>query len=285
MDNRFVVAHNVDLCVRYNSHINVEICSPTAAIKYLFKYIHKGPDRARVVVEHTDSEEGNQQEDDPHSALPNVINEIKLYLDCRYVAAHEACWRLFEFDIHFRQPSVQRLLVHLPGEQKIYFHDRQSLHSVLARPDIEKTMFTEWFEMNKGSPEARTLLYIDFPTQRVWHKDDKIWTRRQQGQSVGRIISVPVQSGELFYLRLLLNVVRGPRSYEEIRTVGGVLYPTFQRACETLGLLGDDREWQEALTQSSFFASSHELRHLFVLILLQCEVSNPSQLFERNWRF
>ncbi|OMO62293.1 DNA helicase PIF1, ATP-dependent [Corchorus olitorius] len=213
-------------------------CSnPTAAIKYLFKYIHKGPDRARIVVEEGNSEQANSEqlnseqlnsehgvegESQNNNAPNNVVDEIKMYLDCRYVAAHEACWRLFEFDIHFRQPPIQRLLIHLPGEQNIYFHDRQSLEKVLARPDIEKTMFTEWFEMNKISPQARSLLYIDFPTE---------W-----------------------------------------------------RACDALGLLGDDREWQDVLTQSSFSATSYEVRHVFVLILLRCNVSNPAELFERNWR-
>ncbi|OMO50053.1 DNA helicase PIF1, ATP-dependent [Corchorus olitorius] len=105
---------------------------PTAAIKYLFKYIHKGPDRARVVVEEDGSEQPVEQEPEMNDSSANIIDEVKLYLDVRYVAAHEACWRLFEFDIHFRQPSVQRLLIHLPGQQNIYFQDRQSLERVLA---------------------------------------------------------------------------------------------------------------------------------------------------------
>ncbi|OMO51526.1 hypothetical protein COLO4_37635 [Corchorus olitorius] len=284
LDNRFVVPHNVDLTVQHNAHINVEICSPTAAIKYLFKYLHKGPDRAKISLEQLQKDGVSRQQTQDTDDAARTIDEIKQYLDCRYVAAHEACWRIFEFDIHFKEPSVQRLLIHLPDQHTVYFHDNQSLRKLLARPDIEKTMFTEWFETNKKFPEARKLLYADFPTEWVWLKTDFVWKNREQGRAIGRITTVPPQSGELYYLRLLLNVVRGARSYEELRTVNAVLYPTFQRACEVLGLLGDDKEWQEALTQTSHWATSPQLRQFFVLILIFCDVANPAELFEKNLR-
>lgn len=52
-------------------------------------------------------------------------------------------------------------------------------------------------------------------------------------------------------MHMLLNVIRGPRSCEELRKVNGILYPTFQEACEALGLLADDKEWDDALSQAS----------------------------------
>ncbi|OMO78514.1 hypothetical protein COLO4_24731 [Corchorus olitorius] len=107
--------------------------SQSRAIKYLFKYINKGPDRASVVFETT---------------TQNPRDEIKQFVDCRYLSPHEACWRLFEFEIHHREPAVQRLPIHLRTEQDIYFHDTDSLDDVINRTSNKVTMFTKWMEVN-----------------------------------------------------------------------------------------------------------------------------------------
>ena len=39
-DNRWVVPYNPCLCLKFNAHINVEICSPVGAVKYLYKYVY-----------------------------------------------------------------------------------------------------------------------------------------------------------------------------------------------------------------------------------------------------
>ncbi|OMO65292.1 DNA helicase PIF1, ATP-dependent [Corchorus olitorius] len=237
LDNRHVVPHNVDLLIKYHAHINVEICNQSKAIKYLFKYINKGPDRARAVIE-PDRDRAERGVD----ANGCVVNEIKAYLDCRYLCAYESCWRLFSFDIHFRHPAILRFLVHLRDQQNVYFKTSQSAEAILARPDVRRTMFTEWMAANAKYESARTLLYADFPREFVWHPDRK-----------------------------------------EIRTVKGVLHPTFQAACEAHGLLGDDKEWHAAMDESSYAASAYELRELFTLLIVFCQVSHPTNFFEQHW--
>ena len=52
-------------------------------------------------------------------------------------------------------------------------------------------------------------------------------------------------SGEIYYLCLLLTVVKGATSFDDLRRVPGYqnLFPTFHAACLAQGLLQDDGEW------------------------------------------
>ena len=57
--------------------------------------------------------------------------------------------------------------------------------------------------------------------------------------------------GEKYYLRMLLNVVRGSTSFEDICTVNGIFYHTFKEACIALNLLQDDEEWNQCLQEAN----------------------------------
>jgi hypothetical protein len=50
LNNRWVVPHNVYLSIKYNAHINVEVCNNIHVVKYLFKYVFNGHDRATVEI-------------------------------------------------------------------------------------------------------------------------------------------------------------------------------------------------------------------------------------------
>ncbi|KAK4566259.1 hypothetical protein RGQ29_002484 [Quercus rubra] len=229
LDNRFIVPHNIELLVKFQAHINVEWCNRSRSIKYLFKYITKGPD---------------------------YIDEVKTYLNCRYVFAIEACWRIFEFAIHHRELA----------------------------PDIGKSKFIEWMKVNALYEEARELTYFEFPTKCVRHRRDKEWKLRKFGSCIGCIYYAHPASGERFYLQILLNVIKGARSFEEMRTINNVVYPTFKSTCYALGLLDDDKEWHETLNHASYWALGKQLRELFVTMLVFCEVADPYKSWISNWQ-
>jgi hypothetical protein len=44
------VPHNLKLLKRYEVHINVEYVNKSTILKYLCKYVNKGPDRAKVIL-------------------------------------------------------------------------------------------------------------------------------------------------------------------------------------------------------------------------------------------
>ncbi|CAL0330768.1 unnamed protein product [Lupinus luteus] len=48
---------------------------------------------------------------------------------------------------------------------------------------------------------------------------------------------------------MILTTVKGPTSYEDIRTVFDIIYSTFRNACFAMSLLKDDREYIEALRE------------------------------------
>ena len=50
MDNRFVVPYSPALLLKYQCHINVEVCSSFQSVKYVHKYIYKGHDSTNVNI-------------------------------------------------------------------------------------------------------------------------------------------------------------------------------------------------------------------------------------------
>ncbi|XP_021754741.1 uncharacterized protein LOC110720016 [Chenopodium quinoa] len=275
IDNTFIVPYNVDLLVKYQAHINVEVCNKYTCTKYLFKYMNKGPNMATATIQQ--QSEGSSIQQQPQR------DEIKTYLQCRYVSAAEACWRMFGFEIQYKQPPVERLSCHLEDEQIVMFEDHELLDDVLDRVGQAKTPLTGWMEANRKYKKARTLTFHEFPTEWGWLKKEKKWKERDRGFKIGRIYFVLPASGEQYYLRILLNIVKGATCFAEIRTVNDVEFSTFKEACNALGLLEGDNEWHEALQAAPTWATAPQLRDLFVTLLIFCEVTNPTELWEKNW--
>jgi hypothetical protein len=102
-------------------------------IKYLFKYVTKGSDRARIYFEVT----ARTSNGSPGPQLP-PRNEIQEYMDARFLTACEALWRAFEFDIHYRMPPVERLWVHLPGMNHVRYEPDADLRALADSPEAKK---------------------------------------------------------------------------------------------------------------------------------------------------
>ena len=90
---------------------------------------------------------------------------------------------------------------------------------------------------------------------------------------------VPPTGGERFYLHTLLTVVKGPTSFDNLRTYHGILHPNFEAACRARGLLEDDGEWRACLQEAAEMQTGVRLRHLFITLLLFCEPSSPANLW------
>ncbi|XP_074378184.1 uncharacterized protein LOC141719710 [Apium graveolens] len=251
VDNRFVVPYNRGLLVKYQGHINIEWCNQGRLIKYMFKYVNKGPDRATLAVERDDN-----ALTDENNKCKN-INKVEDYVACRYLSSIEA----------------------------FCFRENEPLPSVVHRIDPKATMFIQWFLTNKEDSAARELTFVEFHEKFLWDETQKIWKRRKNKISViGRIVYVHPTAGERFYLRMLLNFVWGAMSFEDVHTVNGIVYNTYKEACFHHGLLECDDEWHAAITDASIHQTGVQLRELFVTLLLFCDISDVMDLWVRHWK-
>jgi hypothetical protein len=140
-----------------------------------------------------------------------------------------------------------------------------------------------------------SLLYVNIP-QYFTLSSNKSWNKRVQGSSVyhedrlttfrkssmlGRVYGVHPKQVECYYLRLLLHHKRAPTSFEDLRTVHGILCSTYREACNMLGLLEDDQHWILCMEEASECRSSPAIRTLFGILLTACELNNPQALWER----
>ncbi|KAK9119226.1 hypothetical protein Scep_017319 [Stephania cephalantha] len=85
---------------------------------------------------------------------------------------------------------------------------------------------------------------------------------------------------ERYYLRLLLNHVRGPISFEDLRTVDGFTFETFKQSAEKRGLLEDDDSVTQCLREAANVHMPRSLRRLFATILVFCEPIRVRDLWD-----
>ena len=85
VDNRSVVPYNPYLLARFNAHINVEVVAAMGCVKYLYKYVLKGPDSATMQIVATP---------DANVSVMNY-DEIKQFVNTRYMTPPEGILLFF----------------------------------------------------------------------------------------------------------------------------------------------------------------------------------------------
>ena len=289
VDNSYVVPYNPGLLLKYNCHINVEICSTIQAIKYVYKYVYKGPDKAFVSI-------GDGEDD---------ASECHRFLNARSIGPSEACYRIFGFPINGQKPAVQDLIVHLPNKQNVYYNEKSNYEDIdLNKLKHSETQLLEYFKNNArekrsplsdaqrghfidgtARPHGFQLKYIDHPQFYRW--SNKQWVRRSPKVAlmpiVGRMHYVNYKQRERYYLRVLLGRVVGATSFTDLRTVDGIVCVSFREACCKRGCLDDDTEWDNALEEAcgGVILNCEQLRIFFVTILNNNDVNDANALWQK----
>jgi hypothetical protein len=251
----WVVPYNPFLSLKYRAHINVEIASSIKSFKYVYKYVLKSPDSAVI-----------------------AINEIQAHLNGRILSAAEAVWRFLNLPLHKEYPAVMRLHIHLPNEQTVIFDPTADEADIVNANASATSTLLQWFALNNRDVSARNYLYTEIPEHFVWHKNT--WTRRKKGAVLGRMFAVSSRNQELFALKRLLQVVRGATGWDDLRSVDGFYYGSFQEACGARGMLADDGDIIDAFNDMARVSCSIENnREQFALLLLNRRCQNVPQFF------
>lgn len=271
VDNRWIVPYSPVLSRTFKTHINVESCNSVTAIKYILKYVNKGSDQATFCIK-------------------NQYDEIIKYQSGRYISTSEAVWRILSFPIHERFPPVMHLDVHLENRQRIYFNNS----NIRDRIENQKnTTLLAFFQICNEDQFAKTLLYEEIPMYYTFNKQQGRFIRRKKGilvseftgiyrdNVIGRVYTVHPNNNDCYYLRLLLHNVRRPTSFKDIKSVDNIEYPTYQAACAARHLLDDDKHWDETLKEACITDNPGQLRQLFAIMLIFCQLNNPLELWNK----
>ena len=271
LDCHWLIPRNNFSILWLDCHINVECALYFGSMKYINKYLEKGGDCGTI-------------------GIHDSRDEVQKYIDGRYLSASEAAWRIFQFKVHDQHPNVIRLPLHLPNDPPIVFHPSANVSEIIENAEHSDTALTAFFKMNNSgigleADIAHKVTYQDFPQFFTLkglpnNPKSKIWTlRKTKTLALGRMAYVSPTAGEKFYLRTLLMIVKGPKFFDDLKTVDGVYCTTFQEACLRRGLLEDDGEWQMCLEDAAKVQTGSQLRHLFATLLLFCNPGQPHQLW------
>ena len=55
---------------------------------------------------------------------------------------------------------------------------------------------------------------------------------------------------------MLLHMIKGPTSFQEIKTIDGRVSQTYREVCLKLGMLENDKQWENALAEASKMSCS-----------------------------
>ncbi|OSX79796.1 hypothetical protein BU14_0071s0050 [Porphyra umbilicalis] len=290
IDNSWIVPYSPLLLEKFDCHINLEIVSSVAVVKYICKYIYKGPDKAMVsVVAATRDDEGGEE------VGRQPRDEIQEYLDARWIAECEAVWRGLSNPVIFRDPAVMKMPVHLENQQPVFFAPGEVEGVAATAP--KETKLTAFFSLMQApddgeSPSTTDLLYADIPRYFTWQTETRKWRRRQRGVQrssedtptmIGRVAGLHPSMGDVYYMRLFLYRVKGPGSFVDIRTYEGFVHPTYKDACAARQMLATNAVWDETLTEAASWKMPAALRELFASVVALNAPADVPDLLQKHY--
>uniref|UniRef100_A0A0R0J3Z4 ATP-dependent DNA helicase n=1 Tax=Glycine max TaxID=3847 RepID=A0A0R0J3Z4_SOYBN len=142
---------------------------------------------------------------------PKLLRKYQAYINIEWCNQSTSIKYLFKY-VNKGYDRVTAIIVHDENDATV--------HVASHHDEIR-----EYLDCKCISPCEATWRIFGFPIH--GRKPAKL---RKKGCTIGRLIWVPPTAGELFYLRMMLTVCKGPTSFEHIRTIANVQYHAYREA-------------------------------------------------------
>lgn len=205
------------------------------------------------------------------------------------------------YQVTRKDPAVTSIPVHLPESRSHhqyhrragpgstvslldrYFHRPIGAFQLREQPqDFSELTYTQYYSLFRLQKfdtrnEGRSGY---FPEQSHDGPAQHVILRSSGRRHLSRIENVRPSEGERFYLRTLLQH-RPALSFEDLRTIDGTEYNTFQEAATALGLFADQNEGIYALKEAiETLRTPRQLRVLFVHLLVNDCLPTPIAVWD-----
>ena len=298
----YVVPHNKDIVKDIRSHTNVECTGGVFTVKYIYKYLFKGPKKKAFQL-HIESP----------NPIDNSRDEINKYVQGRYLCAGTAAWRVFGFQT-FRTTTPSVTVIKISDECEMQELNNKgmkcNMELYLRRPlnaNWNLSTYVDFFSQfriikdngnrNTSSAAEETKMETDDDDYNEIEEEDigtsnnniiqipnnaniyKIVRRNATNPDVlCRLEVVAFSAGEKWYLRqIMLHCASTPTSVQHesiknymkaLKQVNGTEYATYQQAAVARGIVEDAQVCIEIYTDYAGISSEYYLRILFINLMV-----------------
>jgi len=213
-------------------------------------------------------------------------DEIKLYLRGRYLCSMNAMWRTLGYQTYpSPTPTVCVIKVKLENDVNKLLNEGKvcDLLIYFKRPVLLKSLlYTEFFKIYMHGAKLPTrfrdnvnllnmeYFLISIPQLRRRNNPSGSYYiyKRNNTDSITRIEMIPISSGEIWYLRLILYKVPVD-DYKDAKRFINIAYSTYQLAAIARGLVKDENEAITAFEMVMYTSTPAELRTLFIILTIE----------------
>ena len=249
----------------------MEICTAVSVICYLCKYFNKRDIRGEIHV----------TGDDPQTKRED---EIKDWIDGRYVSASEAHWMIQKWKVHRIYPPVKTLAVTMESDEDLVDTETGEI--------VKKPSNLHLYFSRPADPEFDNLKYAEYMTRYIINKPkfgetppflDKLGNHvkpRQVGLMVSRFAVLLPSSGELYYLQMIVKS-NSLRNLKEAYMYNSIQFASLRECALAQELFSEETEYELAFEHAVPRFTPHKLRDFLVQVSI--EGANGPMLMEKHF--